>query len=80
MDYTSKCQVADAAAVKKTLVPPTLPANLKSSGFSEPPQNPPQVPEDVCNAYLPNSSTYDRYIWVVRWALVSAPVVGYSNN
>jgi hypothetical protein len=68
VDYTAKCDVVDAATVKKTLLPSSMPANLQSSGLSEPPQDPPEVPQGVCNAYLPNSSTFNRYIWVLRSA------------
>lgn len=68
MDYTGKCTPVSAAEVEATLVPPTVPSGLKASGLTDLPQAPPALPEDTCNAYLPNDSTFHRYLWVIRCA------------
>lgn len=69
MSYTEKCTPVSTEQAKKSLQPPSVPSGLKSSGLSEPPQAPPALPEDnTCNAYLPNDSTFHRYLWVIRCA------------
>ena len=81
VSYTETCTVPDAASIEATLVPPTRPSGLKASGLSQPPQSPPMVPDDTCNKFLPNDSTEDRFIWVMRcdlrhpvfWDLAQAP-------
>ncbi len=70
VSYTEQCDVPSAANIEATVVPPSLPSGLKSSGLSAPPQTPPQVPDDMCNKFLPNDSTESRYIWVIRCALL----------
>ena len=69
VSYTETCDVPDAASIEATLVPPTLPSGLKASGLSQPPQSPPVVTDATCNKFLPNDSTEDRFIWVIRWVV-----------
>ena len=66
VSYTETCAVPDAASIEATLLPPSLPSGLKASGLSQPPQSPPMVTDGTCNKYLPNTSTEDRFIWVMR--------------
>jgi hypothetical protein len=66
VDYTGKCTPVSAQDAESTLKPPSLPTGLKASGLTDLPQAPPQLPEDTCNAYLPNDSTFHRYLWVIR--------------
>ena len=69
MDYTEKCTVADAAEVEASVTPPKAMAQgVFANGKQQPPQTPPPVSDGVCNDYLPNDSTYNRYVWVVRRA------------
>ena len=69
MDYTEKCTVADAAEVEASVTPPKAMAQgVFANGQPQPPQTPPPVSDGVCNDYLPNDSTYNRYVWVVRCA------------
>ncbi|BDA48323.1 hypothetical protein COCOBI_11-5840 [Coccomyxa sp. Obi] len=68
VSYTDKCTPVSTEEAKKSLQPPSVPSGLKASGLSEPPQAPPALPEDnTCNAYLPNDSTFHRYLWVIRY-------------
>ena len=67
VSYTEQCSVPADADIMATVVPPSVPSGLKASGLTEPPQTPPEVPGDLCNKYLPNDSTEDRYIWVLRY-------------
>ena len=72
MDYTEKCTVADAAEVEASVTPPKAMAQgVFANGQPQPPQTPPPVSDGVCNDYLPNDSTYNRYVWVVRCAAPS---------
>ncbi|CAL5224001.1 g6619 [Coccomyxa viridis] len=68
VDYTEKCTVADAAVVEASVTPPKAMAQgVYANGKPQPPQTPPPVSDGVCNDYLPNDSTYNRYVWVVRY-------------
>ena len=76
VDYTTKCTVADASEVEASITPPTAMAQgVFANGDQAPPQTPPPVTDDVCNNYLPNDSTFNRYIWVVRWRCRMACIV-----
>ena len=66
VSYTEKCTAVSAQEAAATLVPPSVPSGLKASGLTDVPQAPPQLSEDTCNAYLPNDSTFHRYLWVIR--------------
>ena len=74
VDYTGKCTAVSAQETQATLVPPSVPSGLKASGLTDPPQAPPQLPEDTCNAYMPNDSTFHRYLWVIRCAIITIRV------
>ena len=69
VDYTTKCTVADTTEVEASVTPPTAMAQgVFANGDQAPPQTPPPVTDGTCNNYLPNDSTFNRYIWVVRCA------------
>lgn len=72
ISYTDKCTAVTAEEAQKTLIPPSVPSGLKGSGLSVPPQSPPPLTQDTCNAFLPNDSTFHRYLWVIRWAQLLA--------
>ena len=67
VDYTEKCTVADTAEVEASITPPKAMAEgVYANGMPKLPQTPPPITDGVCNDYLPNDSSYNRYIWVVR--------------
>lgn len=67
VDYTQKCTAANAAEVEASITPPQKMAQgVFANGAQHPPQTPPPVTDGMCNDYLPNDSTFNRYIWVVR--------------
>lgn len=69
MNYTDTCNVAPEAEVEASVTPPQAMAQgVFANGKKAPPQTPPPVTDGICNKYLPNDSTFNRYIWVVRCA------------
>ena len=69
VNYTDTCNVADPSEVEASVTPPPAMAQgVFANGDKAPPQTPPPVTDGTCNKYLPNDSTFNRYIWVARHA------------
>ena len=69
VNYTDTCNVADPSEVEASVTPPSAMAQgVFANGDKAPPQTPPPVTDGTCNKYLPNDSTFNRYIWVARCA------------
>ena len=70
VNYTDTCTVADPSEVEASVTPPQpMAQGVFANGEKAPPQTPPPVTDGTCNKYLPNDSTFNRYIWVARYAL-----------
>ena len=64
-DFQKNCTVGDDYGTRASMVPKKWPTGLPLSGYSLPMDDPPSVPGATCNFAMPNSSTRDRYLWVM---------------
>ena len=70
VDWTGACEVPTESAIRKTLVPgKNASTTIKSNSNTLPPVAPPDVPGGICNSEWPNTSTYQRFIWVIDYLI-----------
>eukprot|EP00891_Asterochloris_glomerata_P000143 jgi/Astpho2/143/fgenesh1_pg.00004_%23_47_t len=65
IDFTGACTVATTAQIQATITPPSDAPTLLATSGATLPMAPPNVTSDVCNANMPNDSTFNRYVWLV---------------
>ena len=64
-DFQKNCTVVDNYGTRASIVPKKWPTGLPLNGHSLPMDDPPSVPGATCNFAMPDSSTRDRYLWVM---------------
>ncbi len=64
-DFQKNCSVVDNYGTRASMVPKKWPTGLPLNGYSLPMDDPPSVPGAICNFAMPDSSTRDRYLWVI---------------
>lgn len=74
---TDSCHIATTADIRSSMLPPTTADTPQPTGTPTLPEDPPTIPKGVCSADLPNTSTQDRYVYLVHYlceqASISAP-------
>ena len=69
-DFTTPdCTIATTDAIKASMLPPTTADTPQPTGNPTLPQDPPTsgYTGDVCSSDLPNTSTQDRYVYLVHY-------------
>ena len=64
---TSDCDVATAADIESSLLPPSTTDTPQPTGNVTLPQTPPTITGDICSSDLPTTSTKDRYVYMVNY-------------
>ena len=64
---TSNCDVATAADIESSLLPPTTTDTPQPTGNPTLPQSPPSITGDKCSADLPTTSTTDRFVYMANY-------------
>lgn len=65
----SSCTIATTADIQASMLPPTTADTPQPTGTPTLPQQPPTTGTtgDVCSSDLPNTSTQDRYVYLVHY-------------
>ncbi len=64
-NYAQRCSLAASEQIQASVTPPDI---IPGEDVAIPPlPYPPQREPGMCNSYLPNTSTLDRFIWTVRF-------------
>jgi hypothetical protein len=66
---TADCDIATTADIQASMLPPTTADTPQPTGTPTLPQQPPTTGTtgDVCSSDLPNTSTQDRYVYLVHY-------------
>ncbi len=66
---TTDCDIATTADIQASMLPPTTADTPQPTGTPTLPQQPPTTGTtgDVCSSDLPNTSTQDRYVYLVHY-------------
>lgn len=64
---TSDCDIATAADIESSLLPPTTTDTPQPTGNPTLPQSPPSITGDTCSADLPTTSTTDRFVYMANY-------------
>ena len=70
VDWTETCIVPDDQDIMSTLIPnANASTTIKANSNVLPPLLPPTVENGTCNADWPQTSTYQRFLWVVDYLI-----------
>lgn len=64
---TDNCPIATTDDIRSSMLPPTTADTPQPTGNLTLPQDPPTIANKVCSADLPNTSTQDRYVYLVHY-------------
>ena len=64
---TSDCDIATAADIESSLLPPTTTDTPQPTGNPTLPQSAPSITGDTCSADLPTNSTTDRFVYMANY-------------
>ena len=64
---TDDCDIATAADIESSMLPPSSVGTPKPSGNPILPQDPPAITDGVCNSDLPTTSTTDRFVYMANY-------------
>ncbi|KAL0029335.1 hypothetical protein WJX77_000152 [Trebouxia sp. C0004] len=64
---TPNCDIATAADIESSLLPPTTTDTPQPMGNPTLPQSPPSIIGDTCSADLPTTSTTDRFVYMANY-------------
>jgi len=64
---TSDCDIATAADIESSLLPPTTTDTPQPTGNPTLPQTAPSITGDTCSADLPTTSTTDRFVYMANY-------------
>lgn len=64
---TDNCEVATAADIESSMLPPSSAGTPQPTGNPTLPQDPPAITDGICSSDLPTTSTTDRFVYMANY-------------
>lgn len=77
---TDNCDIATAADIESSMLPPSSVGTPQPTGNPTLPQDPPAINDGICSSDLPTTSTTDRFVYMADYLCSQVRCSVYSSG